>query len=188
MSSEHQTTVSNLVITLTTLIFAITSMITVFISASSWREERESVKPYLTFNSSPEVFFTPNKELVFLFRFQNSGLHPAENLHIQTMILDCELKGPPLHTDQFSFVNDIPQNAAADLSIRLDNPSIMLHPKQFNPHYIILNLKYSDPVLGKSHEQIIYLKWPGITEGRAGAILHASKEDKNHIVEYLQKI
>ncbi|NLI93566.1 MAG: hypothetical protein GX434_15670 [Peptococcaceae bacterium] len=188
MSSESQNSVSNLIVTLTTLIFAITSMITVYISGSAWRDERESVRPYLTFYTSPEVRFSPLKQLVFSFTFQNAGLHPAGNLHIQTTIIDSELSGPPLHTDQYSLVNDISQNSTADLLIKLDNPGPIKKPVQMKPQYIIISLKYSDPVLGKGHEQIFYLKWAGIVDGNITPVFHASREDKNRILNSYPKI
>lgn len=187
MAGEREQNISNLIITITTLIFAVTSMITVYISLSAWRDERESVRPYLTFQKSPEVYFQNAGELVFSFRFSNVGLHPAGNLHSQTMIVDCRLDCQPLHTDQFSLVNYIPQNSTADLIIKIDCAAAGLDSDDIPEHYIVINLKYSDPVLEKEHEQIIYLKWAGAMAGKPTPIFHASKEDKARIVNYLKK-
>jgi hypothetical protein len=44
-----------------------------------------------------------------------------------------------------------------------------------------------DPILEKKHEQLIYLRWLGITNGKPNLVFHASKEDKNRIIEYLGK-
>jgi len=188
MSLERQNSLSNLIITLTTLIFAITSMITVYISVSAWRDEREAVRPYLTFYRSPEVYFENNNtQLVFSFRFNNVGPHPAGSLHSQTIIVDRQLNTPPLHTDQYSLVNFIPQNTTADLIIKIDGEASHIDPLHIQEHYIIISLKYSDPVLDTNHEQIIYLRWSGIVEGKVTPIFHASKEDKEQIVEYLGK-
>ncbi len=189
MSLERQQSISNIIVTITTLIFAITSMITVYISLSAWRDERESVRPYLTFQSSPEVYFNNNDKLIFIFKFTNVGLHPAGNLHSQTIIVDSKLDRLPLHTDQYSLVNYIPQNTSADLMIKIDGDAAEeINQLHINQHYFIINLKYSDPVLDKNHEQIIYLKWAGVSEGNLSPIFHASKEDKTKIVRYLEKL
>jgi hypothetical protein len=45
---------SSIVVTVATLIFAVTSMITVFISLSAWKEEQASARPYLIV-SNPKV-------------------------------------------------------------------------------------------------------------------------------------
>lgn len=185
MSSDNQNNISNIFITITTLIFAITSLVTVFISLSAWREERETVRPYLTFYSSPQVYFNDLNQLVFSFKFCNVGLHPADSLHSQTIIVDSALDCKPLHTDQYTLVNNIPQNSTADMLIKISSPAFdNITIKQ---HYIILNLKYTDAILEKNHEQILYLRWFGIVDGKPNAVFHASQEDKNRIIDYLKK-
>lgn len=183
MSSTQESNLSNLIVTITTIIFAVTSLITLFITVSAWKEEREAVRPYLTFYNSPVVDL--NDKLTFSFKFNNVGLHPASNLHSQTIIVDSSLKDKPLHTDQFSLVNYIPQNTTSDLVINID---LKFQLNNLNPHYIIINLKYNDPVLDQAHEQIIYLKWAGIKNGKPQPVFHASIDDKNRIVAYLSKL
>lgn len=188
MSSNRQNNVSNIFITVTTLIFAITSLITVYISLSAWKEEREAVRPYLTFQSSPQVYFNAANQLVFSFKFTNVGLHPASSLHCQTVIVNCSLDDKPLHTDQHSLVNNIPQNSPTDLIIVMDSSSKGIDKKNITSHYIIINLKYTDPILEKDHEQILYLRWGGISNGKINLIFHASRDDKNNLVNYLAKL
>ncbi|HHV64805.1 MAG TPA: hypothetical protein GXX46_07025 [Peptococcaceae bacterium] len=188
MSSERQFNLSNIFITITTLIFAITSLITVYISLSAWKEERESVRPYLTFHSSPEVYFDQNGQLVFAFRFTNVGLHPVANLHCQTIIANSNLTSNPLHTDQYSLVNNIPQNAVADLIIYIKKDNQRINEQNLDEHFIIINLKYTDPILTKDHEQIIYLRWAGIENAKINPIFHASTEEKKQIIDYLGQL
>jgi len=188
MTWEREQSISNLIVTVTTLIFAVTSMITVYISLSAWRDEREAVRPYLTFQGSPKVYFQNSNQLEFSFRFINVGQHPTGNLHCQTLIVNSKLDCQPLHTDQYSMVNYIPQNTTADLVIKIDIEAAGLNTEEIKEHYIVINLKYADPVLEKQHEQIIYLKWAGIIDGIPTPIFHASKEDKTKIVNYLKKL
>lgn len=188
MTREREQNISNLIITVTTLIFAVTSMITVYISLSAWRDEREAVRPYLTFQGSPKVYFQNSRQLEFSFKFINVGRHPAGNLHCQTLVVDSQLDCQPLHTDQYSMVNYIPQNTTTDLVLKIDVEAAGLNTEEVKEYYIVINLKYADPVLEKQHEQIIYLKWAGVMEGKPTPIFHASKQDKERIVTYLEKL
>jgi hypothetical protein len=150
------------------------------------REKRESIKPYLTLSTSPIVNLN-NNQLVFSFKFTNVGIHPVASLHSQTIVTDCKLDRKPLHIDQYSLVNNIPQNSTVDLIFAIDVDSSKIARENINQHYIIINLKYFDPILENKHEQIIYLRWYGITNGEPRLIIHATKEDKNQIVNYLEK-
>lgn len=184
MSPENK--LYNWIMTATTLIFAITSMITVMISISAWKDERESVRPYLTFNQSPQVSIAESGQITFVFAFKNVGQHPAASLYCQTLIVDCSLADDILHKDQISMVNIIPQNTTAELMINLEQLRGK-DVKNLNQHYLIIDLKYMDPVIDKNHEQIIYLRWGGSKNGQIMPLFHASKEDKKQILDYLQK-
>ena len=186
MSNLDRISNSNTIVAITTLLFAITSMITVYISLTAWNDERESVRPYLTFQHSPEVYLE-DKHLIFSFVFYNVGLHPAASFHSQTLIVDCRLNDQPLHNDQFTLVNSIPQNTTTDLVIKVSLEPSKIDYQNIIPHFIIINLKYSDPILEKSHEQIIYLRWEGIIKGKIQSIFHCSKQEKDFIVEYIEK-
>lgn len=188
MSSDQHKYMSNVFMTITTVIFAISSLITVFISLSAWKEDREAERPYLTFQASPKVGFNDDGKLLFSFTFTNVGHHPAASLNGQTMILDDGLTAGPLHTDQNSLNPYLSQNSNTDLIITLSNPYFDVDKQNLNQQLIIINLKYADPILEKNHEQIIYLRWLGITDGQVHPILHASKQDKERIINYLKKI
>jgi hypothetical protein len=82
MTWEREQSISNLIVTVTTLIFAVTSMITVYISLSAWRDEREAVRPYLTFQGSPKVYFQNSNQLEFSF-----GLLMLANIQPETSIV-----------------------------------------------------------------------------------------------------
>ncbi len=176
----------NWIMTVTTLIFAVTSLITVSISISAWKEERESVRPYLTFNQSPDVSIAEPGRIAFGFELKNVGLHPASSLYCQTLIVDCALDKDVLHKDQLTMVNLIPYNMTTELVIHLEPPK-GTDLQNLDQHYLVITLKYTDPVLDKKHEQIIYLRWGGSDNGHTLPLFHASKDDKNRILEYLKK-
>ena len=177
---------SNTLVAITTLIFAITSLITVYISLSAWKDERESVRPYLTFYQSPEVYLE-DKHLVFSVRYYNVGLHPAASFHSHTIIVKHHLNDPPLHNDQFTLVNYIAQNATTDIVIKVDLGPTKTDFQNIHAHFIIINLKYSDPILNKNHEQIIYLRWEGTVNGKLQPIFHCSKQEKTQILDYIER-
>jgi len=186
MSIKSKQEFTNYFVTLTTIIFAITSLITIYISISAMKEKRESLRPYITFVKSPIVTISHNDdyELIFVFTLGNVGQHPVAALHIQTIIIDTKLDKEPLHTDQFTFLNNITQNDTKELKIIIED----IDKSAIKEHYIVMNLKYNDPIFEKTHEQIYYLKWYGIENGLPQQIYHASKEDKDKIVNYLKKL
>lgn len=188
MSSDHQNYWSHVFMTITTLIFAISSLITVYISLTAWKEEREAERPYLTFAASPQVYFNNQNQLIFSFTFTNVGQHPAASLHGQTMILDYSLQSKPLHTDQNSLNPYLSQASKTDLVIKINSTASEIDREYLNQQLLIISLKYTDPILEKDHEQTIYLRWLGIGDGQVHPILHASQEDKERLLMYLKKI
>ncbi|WP_368292554.1 hypothetical protein [Dehalobacter sp. TBBPA1] len=187
MSTESHHNTYQLLVTITTFIFAVTSMITVYISLTAWKEERESVRPYLTFTQSPSVEILHKKDLTFSFHFTNVGTHPAASLHCQAIFADSDLNAEPLQVDQISLANYVSPDSTVDLVVTVDIQTQGIDTGQVNQHYIILNLKYFDPVFEKQYEQIIYLRWAGISKGQLQPIYHASREDKAQIIQYLGK-
>jgi len=187
MPTESHHNTYQLLVTITTFIFAVTSMITVYISLTAWKEERESVRPYLTFTQSPSVEILHKKDLTFSFHFTNVGAHPAASLHCQAIFADSDLNAEPLQVDQISLANYVSPDSTVDLVINIDMQSQEIDAGQVSQYYIILNLKYFDPVFETQYEQIIYLRWAGISKGQLQPIYHASREDKAQIIQYLGK-
>ena len=175
---------SNLIVTLSSAVFALTALITVYITVTSWQEEREAVRPYMTLKESPAV--SVQEELTFEFKFQNVGTHPALNLTSQTAVFAQDLTKLPIHVDKYAVVNDIPQNTATSLLIRIDPKE--LNPKQANisPYFIVVALRYDDPIINKTYHQAIFLKWQGVRNGKLEAIYHAEAGERDQILNYLK--
>jgi len=182
MTSGKRFDYSDVIVTLTTLIFALTSLITVYISLSAWREERQSIRPYLTIGS-PKIIITD--KLSLNFELYNVGVNPAADLHCQTIFLPSSPDSAPLHIDQYSLGGYLTKNSRQNITVTTGNDFNSLFQKGGAVLYIIISFKYNDPVLKKEHEQIIYLKWPGQNAAQSTPIFHASKEDKDLILKYL---
>jgi hypothetical protein len=175
---------SGVVVTGSTAIFAIISLITAYITVSSWHTQREASRPYFTFVESPIV--EVNKQVSFEFKFRNVGAHPATELSSKTMVFNHDLTVKPILIDEYSVVNAIPRDTVTSLVIHLD-------PKQVNPalpniysHYIVVSLIYADPIVNSQYNQIIYMRWPGVIDGSTQPLIHVEASEKQPIVNYLK--
>ena len=168
--------------TLATAVLAITALITVYITISAWREEREANRPYFTFRESPVV--TMGEELDFEIRFTNVGEHPAINLWSKSVVFNSDLSSQPIAVDEYALVNDIPQNASATLLITLEKLKNEAEAGNVPPHFVVIVLRYEDPIIDKDFEQIIYIQWNGMKNKEILSTNHAEEEEKKKIIEY----
>jgi len=173
---------SSLIATIGTAVLAITALITVYITISAWKEEREANRPYFTFQDSPQVVGDESPE--FEIKFTNVGEHPAVNLWSKSLVLNTDLKSKPIALDEYALVNDIPKNASATLLIGLDALKKQTARGNVPPHFIIIVLKYEDPIIHEQFEQKIYIKWSGMEEGQILGTNHAEEEEKEQILQY----
>jgi hypothetical protein len=174
---------ANLIIPISSAIFALTALITVCITISSWNTQREAARPYLTLKDSPLIRL--EDDINFEFIFNNVGIHPAFNMSSRTIVFDESLNVEPVHIDEYAIANDIPGNTPTSLLINMKPQEYKPNILTFKPYYIVIALHYSDPVLNKKYDQIIYLKWSGISGGTAGSIFHVKVTEKNNIMKYL---
>lgn len=171
---------SSIIATVGTAVLAMTALITVYVTLNAWKIQREDARPYLSLKESPQV--ESYKEVQFEFKFNNVGTHPAENLSSQTIIFEQNLQSAPIHNERYDLVNEIPKDTSSSLVIALE-------PRELtsNPYYIVVLLKYGDPVIKQDYQQSLLLKWNGIKEGKAQPIVHVQTQEKDKIMLYLQK-
>ncbi len=172
----------SIVATLATTVLAISSLITVYVTVTAWREEREAARPYLTVQESPRV--TVGERVSFELKFTNSGLHPAANLSSKSLVFAQDLAHEPVHHDEFDLANEIPNNTVSSLVIDLDRREHATAAAP--PVYIVVDLQYDDPILNKGFNQTIYLKWNGVTKGETQPIAHVQVTEKNKILNYFK--
>ena len=93
----------------------------------------------------------------------------------------------PTSIDEFALVNDIPKNASATLVIGLDALHDVAIIGNVEPHFIVILLKYEDPIIEKEFEQSLYMKWDGIEDKKILPTNHAEEDEKQQIIDYLKK-
>lgn len=176
---------SNIIATLATTVLALTALITVYLTVAAWKVQQETARPYFILKESPKVDL--GKELSFELKFTNVGMHPAVNLSSETVVFDDRLNGKPIHHDESAIVNEIPKDSSSSLVMTM--PSEEGYPIQLNinAHYVVVYLQYTDPILGKSYRQKIYLKWNGVKEDKMQPTVHVKVEEKGKIDDYLKK-
>lgn len=175
---------SGSVVTISTAIFTFISLISVYISVTTWQIQREAARPYLTFIESPLLYLTKESSLEFEFKFKNVGTHPATNLSSRTLVFEQELSKKPILIDDYTIVNDIPRDTTTSLLLNLKD--VLSDEPNINPHFIIISLKYADPIVEKSYSQTIYLKWAGIIAGRQQPLIHVEMKEKENILHYIK--
>lgn len=164
---------------------AITALITVYLTVAAWKVQQETARPYFVLKESPKVQI--GDELSFELKFNNMGVHPAVNLSSETIVFDEQLTAKPIYYDESSIVNEIPKDGASSMVINI--PSDEIYPEQLNinPHYLVIDLQYADPILNKAYNQSIYMKWSGVREGRIQPIVHVQVNEKDKILDYFQR-
>lgn len=184
MSSDKQEkNWSNIVVTISTAIFAIVSIITVYISVTSWQAQREASRPYFTFKESPVVHL--DGTISFEFKFINVGTHPASYLSSKTLVFDQNLTAKPIFIDDYTVINDIPRDTATSLLLVIDNKEIC-QKSDLNPQFVIINLSYTDPIIRKSYIQTLYLKWAGIIAKKPQPFIHVGVDEQESVFNYLK--
>lgn len=176
---------SSIIATIATAILAITALITVYITISAWKEEREANRPYFTFKESPKVEVKDFPQ--FEINFTNVGQHPAINLWSKSIALNTDLKTKPVAAEEFALVNDIPKNGSATLLIDLKALTAEAKEGKVPPYFFVIALQYKDPIINESFKQTLYIKWNGIENGLVLATDHAQVEEKQKIINYLAK-
>ena len=176
---------SSIIGTGATSVLAITALITVYLTVTSWKVQQETTRPYFVLKESPKVEL--GNELSLELRFNNVGIHPALNLSSETVVFDEQLSARPVYSDESSIVNEIPKDGASSLVVTIHSDEIYSKQLNISAHYVVVDLQYADPILNRSYNQTIYMKWNGVREGKMQPIIHVQVDEKNKILEYFQK-
>lgn len=173
---------SGTIVTISTAIFAFVSIVSVFISVTTWQTQREAARPYFTFKESPSIYLTD--ELSFEFKFNNVGTHPATNLSSRTIVFDENLLLEPILVDDYTVVNDIPRDTTTSLLLSIKNTDFL--QADINPQFIIIHFSYTDPITRKIYTQTIYTKWAGVIAQKPQPLIHVEASEKQKILNYLK--
>lgn len=173
---------SGTIVTISTVIFAFVSVVSVFISFSNWDAQREAARPYFTFKESPSINLSD--KLNFEFKFHNVGIHPATNLSSKTILFDENLLQEPSFVDDYTVVNDIPRDTATSLMLGIRRADFL--QADINPQFLVICLSYADPITRKLYNQTIYTKWAGVIAQKPQPLIHVEASQKQEILNYLK--
>ena len=173
---------SSTIVTISTAIFAFVSLVSVFISVTTWQTQREAARPYFTFKESPAIHLID--ELSLEFKFNNVGTHPATNLSSRTIVFDETMQQEPSLVDDYTVVNDIPRDTTTSLLLRIKRSDFS--ETDINPQFVIICLNYIDPITRKLYTQTIYTKWAGVIAQKPQPLIHVEAGEKEKILSYLK--
>jgi len=174
---------SDTVVTISTAIFAVVSLVSVFISVTTWQAQREAARPYFTFKESPSINLRAD-QLSFEFKFNNVGTHPAINLSSKTIVFDETLLEEPILVDDYTVVNAIPRETTTSLLLSLKHTDFS--KADINPQLVVIGLSYTDPITRRAYTQTIYTKWAGVIAQKTQLLIHIEASQKPKILSYLQ--
>ena len=177
--------IPNIIATIATTVLALTALITVYLTITTWKIEQEVARPYFVLRDSPRV--TAGDELSLEFKFSNVGIHPAVNFSSETIIVDERLTEKPIHHDESAIVNEIPKDAASSLIMNIPCQELYSEQTNINTHFVVVDLRYTDPILNKSYTQTIYMKWHGIKKGKIQPTVHVRVEERDKILNYFSR-
>ncbi|AGA69445.1 hypothetical protein Desdi_2000 [Desulfitobacterium dichloroeliminans LMG P-21439] len=178
-------TLSTFLVSGSTAVFAIISLISVFISINTWQTQREASRPYFTFKESPSIELA--SEVSLEFRFFNVGAHPATELTSKTMVFHENLAENPILIDTYRVVNDIPRDTATSLLLHLDSNYVDANDPNLDAFYIVIRLDYWDPILKEPFFQTIFVKWPGVYQDRVQPLIHMEAGEKERVIQYIKE-
>ncbi|SDG76750.1 hypothetical protein [Desulfosporosinus hippei] len=176
---------SSVIATSATSVLALTALVTVYLTVAAWKVQQGTTRPYFVLKESPKVEIS--NELSLELKFNNVGVHPAVDLSSETIVFDEQLSAEPIYNDESSIVNEIPKDAASSLVMNIPSDEMYLKQSNINAHFVVVDLLYTDPILNKSYNQTIYMKWSGVNEGKMQPIVHVQADEKEEILDYFQK-
>lgn len=175
---------SGTIVTVSTAIFALVSIISVYISVTSWQTQREAARPYFTFKESPSIHQTNELSFEFEFKFNNVGTHPATNLSSKTIVFNENLLQEPILVDDYTVVNDIPRDTTTSLLLSIKSTDFL--QGNIDPQFLIICLNYADPITRKLYTQTLYTKWSGVIAQKPQPLIHVELSEKQNILNYLK--
>ena len=115
---------------------------------------------------------------------ENRGIHPADDFEGRILILNADLSNKPDFDFKFSVANSIPSNSPTPWY----NDSVHL-PHNLPLQYVVLAIKYKDPILNKGFNQTFFMKWDGIQNGSIHPdFVYVSKDEAKAISSHLRNI
>jgi len=164
------------------VITTIVALITVYISIISLQKEKYFNRPYFVIKEPgirPLQVSPPYRIIITLY---NTGNHPAIDLTGSIKILDQSMNKLP----QFNFMFSVANEITKDLPTPWYNDGLLLQ-NNVDPQFIVLDVKYYDPILEENYHQRFYMKWSGVKNGITEPdFVHVNIDERNKIENYIK--
>ncbi|MDP4126439.1 MAG: hypothetical protein Q8912_05815, partial [Bacillota bacterium] len=121
----------------------------------------------------------------FEFTFSNVGTHPASSLSSKTLVFNQNLLEKPIFEDDYTVINDIPRDTTTSLLLNIDHKDICQRAN-INSQFVIIYLRYNDPIIRRSYTQTLYLKWAGVIAYKPQPFIHVESSERSGIQNYLE--
>ncbi len=159
---------------------AVAALVAVRQTSESHREQLRSARPYFTVKD-PGI-----KADSLPYRIQitmvNMGGRVASDLFGNIDMMDQDFKGRPASIGEFSVANEIPPNIPTPYYISVSLPVNM------PPQYIVMHIRYKDPIVDTDFSQDFFMRWEGVRDGKTPPdFVHASLGEKNKIAAWLRE-
>lgn len=163
---------------------AVAAMVTVFQAKVSRTEDLAAKRPYFTL-VDPGIKSLPQSPLFrILLTMQNIGVHPASDLDGKILFVNSKFSKPPEPVFDFSVANDIPTQTPTPWY----NDSLFL-PPDAPVMYVVLTIRYCNPILQRDHSQAFFMRWNGAQGGKTDPnFVHVSSEEKKRLEQHLREI
>ncbi len=153
------------------------------------REERESSRPYLSFErgevrprNAPRAPGQPAPAqpvpgvAEFHGNFINHGRRPASNLRTKVIICVYAPNGPVLSDFDKTMADDFPHGA--DWHVLFGTYTVTPKSPNAPQCYVVMCVRYDDQLTSKNYAQVFYNVWPGITNGVVSSDIRAASDEE----------
>jgi len=177
MNNARFALVISIVALIASVVFGIISNYT---SRQTLTETRASKRPYFSFDPTNQLQFPAAGETTVVIKMTNIGEYPATEVVGKVLIVGKDLKAEPAINAMFSIASDIPKGIFYTWACRDDCKL----PANLSAQYIVVGLKYRDPILNQTHEQSFFVKWKGTTDGKADPeFFHISTDESKAVAQ-----
>ena len=164
-------------------ISAYAAMRVVYHSRMTKKEELNAKRPYFILEAPGIKQLSNSPPYRIQITMKNIGGHVASDFTCRILIIKRELDGKPDFEFNFSVANAIPPNTPTPWYY----DSLQL-PMKLEPHYVILSIKYNNPILDNSHAQIYFMKWDGVQKGVTHPdFVYMNKDEMTEATNYLKE-
>lgn len=162
---------------------AVVALISVFVVRGSIRDRIASERPYLILEQPGIKALPDSPPYRVRITLINQGVRPALDLVGRLFFIQQDFEGRPMQLS-FSIANAIPSKSPTPYY----NDSLQLG-NEVPPMYIVLSVKYRDPLTNGSYPQQFFMKWGGVQNGKTHPdFVHTTLEEKSKISAALEEV